>query len=146
MQYHPLCIPRKVLDFPSLISSITSMYGSYKIMQDHLYIFPRKFLDFQHIILKLHYCLDLTRLCKISCAFFQENSWNSMHVLETFYCVDLTRKCKIFCASSKKNLVFTSMILKFYCTIVWILQMQDLLCIFQEKSCIYKNDLETLLL
>ena len=29
------------------------MYGSYKIMQDHLYIFPRKILEFQCIFLKL---------------------------------------------------------------------------------------------
>ena len=57
----------------------TSMYGSYKIMQDHLYIFPRKFSDFQHMILKLYYCLDLTRLlCKISCASFQEKSFQYM--------------------------------------------------------------------
>ena len=66
------------------------MYGSYMIMQDHLYIFPRKFLDFQHIFLKLYYCLDLTRLCKISCASSKKNLEFQCMFLKLYYSVDLT--------------------------------------------------------
>ena len=98
----------------------TSMYGSYNIMQDHLYIFPRKFSDFQHMILKLYYCLDLTRLlCKISCASFQEKSFQYMFL-----------KLSIVCMHSKKNhgysIVETSMYGSYKI-------MQDHLYIFPRK-------------
>ena len=106
---------KKNLGFSILDFEHYSMYGSYKIMQDHLYIFPRKFLDFQHMILKLYYCLDLTRLCKISCASFQEKSW---HILETLLlCGSYKIMQDLLCIFPRKILEFQCIFLKLYCCV-----------------------------
>ena len=110
----PIMHSKKNLGFSIIDYEQTSMYGSYKIMQDHLYkilgismhgletllllgsykimqdllcIFPRKILEFQCMILKLSTVWIL-----------QDNARYFVHL-------------------SKRILVFTSMVLKLCCCV-----------------------------
>ena len=78
---------QKILGFSTRDLETLLLLGSYKIMQDLLCIFPRKILDFQCMILILSIVWIL-----------QDNARSLVHLF-------------------KKNLVFTSMILKLYCSV-----------------------------
>ena len=78
-------LSKKILEFSTHDLETLLFLGSYKIMQDLMCILPRKILDFQCMILIL--CIVWI---------LQDKARSLVHL-------------------SKKNLVFTSMILKLYC-------------------------------
>ena len=78
-------LAKKILGFSTHDLEALLLLGSYKIMQDLLCILPRNILDFQSMILILSIVWIL-----------QDNARSLVRL-------------------SKKNLVFTNMILKLYC-------------------------------
>ena len=63
-------LSKKNLGISMHILETLLLCGSYKIMQDLLCIFLRNIMYFNARTKKQYCCVDLTRLCKISCAIF----------------------------------------------------------------------------